>query len=87
MSEGLLLFLIAQSLIIIGVIVSAFIKTQTDLAALRVEVATVKEDIGQLKTDHGNFGNKLDGISRHVAYLEGRANQFDNVRKPADGVK
>lgn len=60
------LFLIAQSVIIIGAIVTAYVR-------LSVAIAVLQHNTQDLKADHGQLSKKVDGISRAVARLEGRA--------------
>lgn len=58
------MFLIAQSVIIVGAIVLAYIRTA-------VAIAVLKTDTKQLKGDHATLVSKVDGISRAVGRLEG----------------
>jgi len=66
MSSDWWMFLIAQSVVIVGAILLAYIRTA-------VAIAVLKSDTKQLKADHGTLVGKVDGISRAVARLEGAA--------------
>ena len=76
------MFLIAQSLILIGVIVGAYVKIVVSVERIRAdnnqnhaESLTKFNHLDvvtkSLKDDHGGLANKVDGISRAVAKLEG----------------
>jgi hypothetical protein len=58
------MFLIAQSVVIVGAILLAYIRTA-------VAIAVLKSDTKQLKADHSTLVEKVDGISRAVGRLEG----------------
>jgi hypothetical protein len=67
------LFLIAQSVIIIGAIVTAYIRTFSAIAVLQ-------SGQNDLKEDHTRLTNKVDGISRTVGQIEGRCFRDTNSR-------
>jgi len=60
------MFLIAQSVVIVGAILIAYIRTA-------VAIAVLKSNTADLKKDHATLVGKVDGISRAVARLEGAA--------------
>jgi len=68
----LVVFLIGQSVVIIGAIVTTFVRTQTSIARLEVEVTNVQDNTHGLRQDHKDLAVKVDGVSRHVAKLDGR---------------
>lgn len=59
------LFLIGQSVIIVGAILLAYIRTV-------VKLAVVESNTELMRIDHGQLSIKVDGISRAVARLEER---------------
>lgn len=66
----LVAFFVGQSVVILGAIVTAYVKTQVALAELRVHMANVHETTQYLKEDHKGLLKKVDGISRHVERLD-----------------
>lgn len=78
MTESILLFLLAQSLIIIGSILTAYVKTKVDIAELRLLTEQTLMRVQGLKIDHEALGKKVDGISRNVGILEG----MERARQP-----
>lgn len=66
MSEGMIIALITQSLLLIGVVLAAFIKTKTALIALEVKV-------DRLQLDHASVATELRAISRLVSFLQGQS--------------
>ena len=59
------MFLIAQSVIIIGAIVATYVRTS-------VSIAVLQSNTEDLKKDHSGLSAKVDGISRAVGRLEGK---------------
>lgn len=66
------MFFIAQSLIIIGAIVTGYVRTHVAIARLDEKTSAVREHTRGLKSDHKYLATKVDGISRHVARLEAK---------------
>ncbi len=66
----LVIFLVAQSVVIVGAIVTVHVRTQVAIAALNVHVEHVQETTAELKEDQKDLTHKVDGISRHVAKIE-----------------
>lgn len=64
--NDLAIFLVAQSVIIIGAIVTVYVRIAVSLAVLKADTKT-------LKTEHIALSSKVSGISRAVGRLEGRA--------------
>ena len=62
MSENFTIFLIAQSLIIVGAILAAYVRTAVAVARVQINTELLKED-------HGDLSKKVDGISRAVSRL------------------
>lgn len=70
MMMELVVFFIAQSVVILGAIVAAYVKIQIALAQLQMDVKHIHNTTDQLKADHEKLGDKVDGISRHVERLD-----------------
>lgn len=71
MSEGLMIFLGAQTLSVIGSVFIAYMKTHVAIAELKTQNNALTVLIDGLKSDHKSLQDKVDGISRHVALIEG----------------
>lgn len=78
-------FFVAQSLIIIGAIVAAYVRTQVAIERVRgennqnhIEALTkidgIEKNTEGLSRDHGNLAGQVRGISRGLARLEGHVN-------------
>ena len=81
----IVIFFVSQSIIIIGAIVAAYVRTQvaiTRLSAMQQahmisnEEAheVLKEATKSLKSDHGNLGREVSAVGRSLARLEGHVN-------------
>jgi len=68
----LVIFFLGQSVIILGAIVATYVKVRTSIAGLDVEVKNVRCNTVALRQDHKDLATKVDGVSRHVAKLDGR---------------
>jgi len=68
--NDLLIFFIAQSVIIIGAMLTAYVKIRIAIATLQTDVKHITRNTDQLKADHVTLSNKVSGISRHVAKIE-----------------
>lgn len=71
------LFFISQSVIIVGAILLAYIRTHVAIARLQEQTGTIRDNTRGLKEDHYVLAEKVDGISRAVAELKGRVNATD----------
>lgn len=70
MDQGLLLWLVGQSFIIVGAVVVAHVATKVSIAHLQQQGKDTTERLKELKQDHKLLSSKVDGISRHVAKME-----------------
>ncbi len=68
---NIVLFFLGQSVIIIGAILLAYVRTQVAIAHLQEGVAAVRANTVELKNDHSDLVQKVDGISIAVAKLQG----------------
>jgi len=59
-----ILFIIGETILVVGAIIVAWVKTREQIAALSVHVS-------ELKSDHGDLRTRVDGISRHLGELTG----------------
>ena len=66
------LFLIAQSVIIIGAIVTTYVRTAVAIAELKIRAQQIELNTDALKADHTKLAGKVDGVSRAVSRMEGR---------------
>lgn len=73
MSENVILFLIGQSVVIVGSIVVAYVKTAVAIAELKIHTQATQIQTQGLSKDHGNLARQVNGISRSLARLEGAA--------------
>lgn len=70
-TEPMLIFMIGQSIIIIGAVGLAYIRTQILIAQLKVEIGAIGIAMQSIKEDQKSVEVKVEGISRHVALIEG----------------
>ncbi len=77
-------FFIAQSVIIVGAILTAYIRTQVAIARLQIIVGNVEMTTTSLKGDHRHLAGQVGGISRGLSRLEGyvNANKAGNHSEP-----
>lgn len=71
MSEGIVLFLVGQALVILAGVLTSHVSTKTAIAELRGMMTQLQLSVQGLREDHGSLKDKVDGISRHVAIIEG----------------
>ncbi len=67
-------FIIAQSIIILGALIIAYVRIQVELAKLHVSVQYIHKCTGHLKDSHDKLRDKVNGISRHVERLDAAGN-------------
>ena len=67
----IILFFIAQSIIIIGAIVAAYVRTQVAIAKLGIEVKNVYSMTQSLKNDHGGLADQVGHVALGLATLKG----------------
>ncbi len=65
------IFLIVQSLIILGALAMAYVKVKVSIAHLQSDVVHLGDITEARGEDHKALTEKVDGISRTVARLEG----------------
>lgn len=58
------IFIIGETILVVGTILIAWVKTKSQIAVLETLVAG-------LKSDHAKFEKRLEGISIHLAELTG----------------
>ena len=68
----IVLFFIVQSIIILGALITSYVKIQIAIAKLQTNVLHIHECTDQLKADHSRLRDKVNGISRSVAKLEAK---------------
>jgi hypothetical protein len=66
-----MIFLVAQLVVILMGLFGSHTKLTEKIAELRGMVIQLQLSTQSLKADHGNLQEKVDGISRHVAHIEG----------------
>jgi len=70
------IFLITQSVVIVGTILTAYLNLKIAIAKLELGFQHVDEFTmemkKELKGDHEKLVRKVDGISKHVANIEGQ---------------
>lgn len=71
LSEPMVLFLIGQSIVIIGSVLLAYLRTQVLVAEVKAQLVALHAVVATLKADHGGLQETVAGISRHVAMIEG----------------
>jgi hypothetical protein len=90
-SSGWLMFIIGQAVLVVGAVVASHMRTKVAIAELGtlLEVKfsgvdgrfdNVSGEINTLKSDHKSLREKVDGISRHVALIEGM--EMEKKRNP-----
>jgi len=77
MSQSMVLFLLGQSIVIVGAVVVSYVRTCVSIAKLQVQGDYCESGLDEIKT-------KVDGISRHVAALEAMHVVCPYVRKGRD---
>lgn len=71
MTESLVLFLVGQALVILAGLLTSHVSTQTKIAELRGMMTQLQLSMQAVHGDHSTLKDKVDGISRHVAIIEG----------------
>jgi hypothetical protein len=80
MENGFVLYLIGQSVIIIGAILTAYIRTRVSIAELKRDTTHIQATATLLREDHKELSRKVDGISSHVTTLEALHKQCPYVK-------
>jgi len=65
-------FFVAQSVIIIGAMLTAYIKLRVALAKCEIGVQHVEATTTRIEANHKDLSEKVDGISHHVSAIEGK---------------
>ncbi len=65
------IFLVLQSLVILGALAMAYVKVKVSIAHLQRDVVHLGEIAEHRGENHKTLTEKVDGISRTVARLEG----------------
>lgn len=71
MTEGMIMFLGGQALLVLAAVLGSHITTRTQIAELRGMLTQIQLSISGLKNDHKDLSTTVHGISRHVAIIEG----------------
>ena len=66
-----IIFLLGQSLIIVGAVAVSYIRTQIAIAKLQMQGNGLVQSLTELKGDHRTLSGKVDGISRGLARIQG----------------
>ncbi len=85
----MVLFLLGQSIVIVGAVVVSYVRTCVSIARLQVQGEYCVSGLDEMKTNQTGLANKVDGISRHVAALEAIHIACPYVRKESgkgDGI-
>ena len=75
-AQEIALFFVGQSIVIVGAIIVAFVRTQVALAKLEIRCSHIESNTEELKGDHSALRDQVGGISRHVAALEAAAQKL-----------
>lgn len=67
------LWIIGQTVIIVLAIFGAFVRSRERLTQVETSLHHIEVNTDRLKDDHNGLSDKVDGISRAVARLEGKA--------------
>lgn len=67
----MILFLTGQAVTILGAIFITHMSMRTQVARLQALMENMESSINYLRNDHNSLKDKVDGISRNVAMLEG----------------
>jgi len=78
MSTGAIIGIILQTVVILLGIFAAFIRTERRITAVETKVDSLEKKADGLASDHGYMRRQVNGISRSVARLEGRAEALDD---------
>jgi len=70
-SEAVIIFFAAQTVSVIGSVFIAYMKTQVTIAELKSQSLSIQVMVDSLRLDYKSLNEKVDGISRHVALIEG----------------
>jgi hypothetical protein len=70
-SDNIILFMIGQAVIILVGLFSSHSKLNERIAELRGMTMQLQITATGLRNDHVSLSDKVDGISRHVAHIEG----------------
>ena len=74
--NDIMIFLVAQSFIIVGAIGTAYVRLRVSIAELQIQMTYVEGLVDDLKGDHRKLSGKVDGISRHVERLSTQADKL-----------
>ncbi len=66
----MVVFLLGQSIVIVGAVVVSYVRTCVSIAKLQVQGEYCISGLDDMKTESGTLKDKVDGISRHVAAIE-----------------
>jgi len=83
-------FLVAQAIVIATVIVSVHVRTQKSIGILDTQFKSVHTATTKLEEQHTTLSQKVDGISRNLARMEGKVEaEFAHLRtrKYTEGLK
>ncbi|MHC4431656.1 MAG: hypothetical protein ACYTBS_07440 [Planctomycetota bacterium] len=67
----MILFLVGQALVILAGVLGSHVSTRTSIAEVRGMLTQLQISVTGLREDHSQLKDKVDGISRHVAIIEG----------------
>ena len=68
---AIVLFIAGQFIALLVAIVGSHIKQKLNLSELKTQNSHMSVMINGLQNDHKELGEKVEGISRHVAIIEG----------------
>jgi len=77
MNIEIALFFIVQSVIIIGAILTGYIKLRVALNTCEVGMEHINDTTTRIEEDAKLLTKKVDGISSHVSKIEGKLNSLD----------
>lgn len=72
----IIMFLIAEAVIVVGAVFTSYLKTKVQIATLKVHVAT-------LKSAGAQRDRKLEGIGKNLAEVTGCIKHLQSSRKNA----
>ena len=76
-SVDIVMFLVAEAVIVVGAVFTSYLKTKVQLAQLEVHVSA-------LQADGGKRDKKLEGISRHLSALTGKITTCPHLSEHRD---
>lgn len=65
-------WMIGQGLVLVIAIFAAYVRTAVSIAELKLRCQNIEVNTRNQRIDHNTLSKQVDGISRHVAEIDGK---------------